>query len=328
MKKWINDHRKFVTIITSIFILCSVLMYMAISKNMSRIQSEKISFATLSKMKRSDIQLFGDKNQYVLAPNNAYLAIGKKYAATNERKLAEISNRDKTKLQIKGEYWNLILYNLDKAGLPERKLDLFQIIRNFNKTSIPIKLFGFYYYNGVSYYRVRIEDFSGEDPNFKDVFLNIESEKIEEFPEGTKFSQDSDVYDIVDVTNLSEIIDPRGYMISSNEIARFTLDERVPEKNINLYSIYPDLESKLIKKDWSLFIRSDKVTAEEAYETLLHWFAPKGQDILPVYGFNDDLSVSYTQIHNSQEAKVWLQQHPKLREEMMGEGTTDKSEDK
>ena len=28
-------------------------------------------------MKRSDIQLFGDKNQYVLAPSNAYLAIGK-----------------------------------------------------------------------------------------------------------------------------------------------------------------------------------------------------------------------------------------------------------
>lgn len=328
MKKWINDHRKFVTIITSIFILCSVLMYMAISKNMSRIQSEKISFATLSKMKRSDIQLFGDKNQYVLAPSNAYLAIGKKYAATNERKLAEISNRDKTKLQIKGEYWNLILYDLYKAGLPERKLDLFQIVRNFNKTSIPINLFGFYYYNGVSYYRVRIEDFSREDPTFKDVFLNIESEKIEEFPEGTKFSQDSDVYDIVDVTNLSEIIDPKGYMISSNKFAKFTLDGRVPETNINLYSIYPDLESKLIKKDWSLYIRSDKVTSEEAFETLLHWCAPKGQDILPVYGFNDDLSVSDTQIHNSQEAKVWLQQHPKLREEMMGEGTTDKSEDK
>lgn len=328
MKKWIQGHKKIVMIITPIVILCSVLIYMVISKNMNRTESQKITFTTLSKMKRSDIQLFGDKNQYVLAPNNAYLAIGKKYAATNERKLAEISKRDKTKLQIKGEYWNLILYNLGKDGLPERKLDLFQIVRNFNKTSIPINLFGFYYYNGVSYYRVRIEDFSREDPTFKDVFLNIESEKIEEFPEGTKFSQDSDVYDIVDVTNLSEIIDPKGYMISSNKLAKFTLDGRVPETNINLYSIYPDLESKLIKKDWSLYIRSDKVTQEEVFETLLHWFAPKGQDILPVYGFNEDFSVSDTQIHNSQEAKAWLEEHPKLREEIMGEGTTDKSEDK
>ncbi len=328
MKKWIQGHKKIVMIIIPIVILCSVLIYMFISKNMNRNESQKITFSTLSKMKRSDIQLFGDKNQYVLAPDNPHLEIGKKYAATNERKLAEISNRDKTKLQIKGEYWNLILYDLENDGLPERKLDLFQIVRNYNKTSIPINLVGFYYYNGVSYYRVRIEDFSGEGPTFKDVFLNIESEKIEEFPEGTKFSQDSDVYDIVDVTNLSEIIDPKGYMITSNKLAKFTLDGRVPETNINLYSIYPDLESKLIKKDWSLYIRSDKVTQEEVFETLLHWFAPKGQDILLVYGFNDDFSVSDTQIHNSQEAKVWLEEHPKLREEIMGEGTTDKSEDK
>lgn len=328
MKKWIKGHRKIVMIITPIVILCSVFIYMVISKNMSKIEPEKISFATLSKMKRSDIQLFGDKNQYVLAPSNAYLAIGKKYAATNERKLAEISNRDKMKLQIKGEYWNLILYDLENDGLPERKLDLFQIVRNYNKTSIPINLVGFYYYNGVSYYRVRIEDFSGEGPTFKDVFLNIESGKIEEFPEGTKFSRDADVYDIVDVTNLSEIIDTKGYMISSNKLAKFTLDGRIPETNINLYSIYPDLESKLIKKDWSLYIRSDKVTQEEVFETLLHWFALKGQDILPVYGFNEDFSVSDTQIHNSQEAKAWLKEHSKLREEIMGEETIEKNEKK
>lgn len=328
MKKWINEHRKFVTIITSIFILCSVLMYLVISKSINRIESQKIIFSTLYKMKRSDIQLFGDKNQYVLAPNNAYLAIGKKYAATNERKLAEISNRDKTKLQIKGEYWNLILYNLDKAGLPERKLDLFQIIRNFNKTSIPIKLFGFYYYNGVSYYRVRIEDFSGEDPNFKDVFLNIESEKIEKLSENTNLSQDSDIYRITFATNLSEVIRSMGYNLPSNEITQSSTSDKNLNTNINLYILYPDIEAKMVKEDWTLYIRSDKVTSEEAFETLLHWFAPKGQDILPVYGFNDDLSVSDTQIHNSQEAKVWLQQHPKLREEMMGEGTTDKSEDK
>ena len=77
MKKWIKRHRKIVMINTPIVILCSVFINMVISKNMSKIEPEKISFATLSKMKRSDIQLFGDKNQYVLAPSNAYLAIGK-----------------------------------------------------------------------------------------------------------------------------------------------------------------------------------------------------------------------------------------------------------
>lgn len=328
MKKWIQGHKKIVMIITQIVILCSVLIYMFISKNMNRNESQKITFSTLSKMKRSDIQPFGDKNQYVLAPDNPHLEIGKKYAVTNERQLANITKRDKTNFRIKGEYWNLILYNLEKNGLPERKLDLFQIVRNYNKTSIPINLVGFYYYNGVSYYRVRIEDFSGEDPNFKDVFLNIESEKIEEFPEGTKFSQDSDVFNVTFTTNLSEVIRSMGYNLPSNEITQSSTSDKNLNTNINLYILYPDIEAKMVKEDWTLYIRSDKVTSEEAFETLLHWFAPKGQDILPVYSFNDDLSVSDTQIHNSQEAKVWLQQHPKLREEMMGEGTTDKSEDK
>ena len=63
MKKWIQGHKKIVMIITPIVILCSVLIYMVISKNMNRTESQKITFTTLSKMKRSDIQLFGDKNQ-------------------------------------------------------------------------------------------------------------------------------------------------------------------------------------------------------------------------------------------------------------------------
>ena len=66
MKKWIKGYRKIVMIITPIVILFSVLVYMVISKNMSKIEPEKMSFATLSKMKRSDIQLFGDKNQYLI----------------------------------------------------------------------------------------------------------------------------------------------------------------------------------------------------------------------------------------------------------------------
>ena len=160
------------------------------------------------------------------------------------------------------------------------------------------------------------------------MYLNLETEKIEKLSENTNLSQDSDIYRITFATNLSEVIRSMGYNLPSNEITQSSTSDKNLNTNINLYILYPDIEAKMVKEDWTLYIRSDKVTAEEAFETLLHWFAPKGQDILPVYGFNDDLSVSDTQIHNSQEAKVWLQQHPKLREEMMEEGTTDKSEDK
>lgn len=328
MKKWIKGHIESITIVTLLLILASVVFYKSSSDTLPKNELPKITFVSLSKMKRSDIQLFGDKNQYVLAPANAYLSVGKKYAATYERKLAEVSERSTTNIQIKGEYWNLILYDLEKDDLPERKLDIYRIVRDFNKYSLPKELFGFYYRNGVSYFGIRLEDLSHKIPTFKDVYLNLETEKIEDFPMDTKFSQDSDIYALSRATNFDEVIHTKKYLNPENSIVSGISYNVISEKDINLYTLYPDLESKIIRKGWTLSIRSDKVTQEEVFETLLHWFAPKGQDLLTVYAYNDDLSVSDTQIHNSQEAKTWLEQHPKLREEIMGEETIEKNEEK
>ena len=78
---------------------------------------------------KSDFQLFGDKNQYVLAPKNkGSFFVSKTYAITDEYKTFIVEDEKKLHtlphLQMEGEYWNLILYNLDKEGLPERKIDL------------------------------------------------------------------------------------------------------------------------------------------------------------------------------------------------------------
>ena len=72
-------------------------------------------------------------------------------------------------------------------------------------------------------------------------------------------------------------------------------------------------KDKLINQNWSLYIRPDKVTPDEWFDTLLHWFAPKGEEILTVYGRNDDGEASDVQIRNSQEANAWLEKHPVLR---------------
>ena len=78
-------------------------------------------------MGKSDFQLFGDKNQYVLAPSNkGSLFVSKTYAITDEYKTFIVEDEKKLHtlphLQMEGEYRNLILYNLDKEGLPERKM--------------------------------------------------------------------------------------------------------------------------------------------------------------------------------------------------------------
>ena len=298
--------KKKIIILSSLLLaILLVSFYFTIYRKSTENESQKIAYKSNSnsKVKRSDIQIFGDKKQYVLAPSS--LIVGKKYAIDSEKRWAILPEKEQTfskeHLQKKGEYWNLILYNLEEEGLPERKIDLYQAVRSYNKKSVPLELIGCYYFDGDYYFRLTIENLSEERPTLKDA------------SENTKFTMDSDIYNTAKATNFSEVIDPKGYMNPSNQIAKFTLDGRVQDVNINLYSLYPDLESKLIKEDWALNVRTDKVTPDEWFDTLLYWFATKGEDVLPVYGYNDDSSVSDTQIHNSQEAKAWLEQHPALQ---------------
>ena len=268
---------------------------------------------------KSDFQLFGDKNQYVLAPKNkGSFFVSKTYAITDEYKTFIVEDEKKLHtlphLQMEGEYWNLILYNLDKEGLPERKIDLYQAVRSYNQKSIPINLIDSYYVEGTHYFRLRIGDLSDEENRiYKDVYLNVETEEVVELPKDTKFEMDSIISSTVRATNYGKILDSKGYIDPSNEIVTTRSEGQVPDPNINLYSLYPDIEDKLINQNWSLYVRTDKVTPDEWFDTVLHWFAPKGEDLLTVYGRNDDGEASDVQIRNSQEANAWLEKHPVLR---------------
>ena len=268
---------------------------------------------------KSNFQLFGDKNQYVLASGNkGSFFVSKTYAITDEYKTFIVEDEKKLHtlphLQMEGEYWNLVLYNLDEEGFPERKIDLYQAVRSYNQKSIPINLIDSYYVEGTHYFRLRIGDLSDEENRiYKDVYLNVETEEVVELPKDTKFGRDYDISDIAQVTNYNKVLRSLGYFDPSNEIGVTGSEGHAPDPNINLYSLYPDLEDKLINQDWSLYIRPDKVTPDEWFDTLLHWFAPKGEEILTVYGRNDDGEASDVQIRNSQEANAWLEQHPALR---------------
>ena len=283
-------------------------------------------------MGKSDFQLFGDQNQYVLAPSNkGSLFVSKTYAITDEYKTFIVEDEKKLHtlphLQVEGEYRNLILYNLDEEGLPERKIDLYQAVRSYNQKSVPTRLIGSYYVEDTHYFGLEIVDLTDEENrSYKTVYLNLETEEVVDLPKDTKFGRDSDISDTARITNYNKVIDSKGYIGPLNEIVTTRSEGQVPDPNINLYSLYPDLEDKLINQNWSLYVRPDKVTPDECFDTLLHWFAPKGEDLLTVYGRNDDGEASDVQIRNSQEANAWLDQHPALRKKITGDYRADGSD--
>ena len=317
MKKYVFKNRKVVWSLLLLFLVITGACFLLLLKPSQTPKEQEYRMRTA--MEKSDFQLFGDKSQYVLAPSNkGSLFVSKTYAITDEYKTFIVEDEKKLHtlphLQMEGEYWNLILYNLDKEGLPERKIDLYQAVRSYNQKSIPINLIDSYYVEGTHYFRLRIGDLSDEENRiYKDVYLNVETEEVVELPKDTKFGRDYDISDIAQVTNYNKVLRSLGYFDPSNEIGVTGSEGQVPDPNINLYSLYPDLKDKLINQDWSLYIRPDKVTPDEWFDTLLHWFAPKGEDLLTVYGLNDDGEASDVQIRNSQEANAWLEQHPALK---------------
>lgn len=281
---------------------------------------------------KSDFQLFGDKNQYVLASTNkGSFFVSKTYAITDEYKTFIVEKEGEIHeiphLQMEGEYWNLILYNLDEEGLPERKIDLFQAVRNYNPKGVPTRLIGSYYVEDTHYFGLEIRDLTDEENwVLRTVYLNVETEEVVDLPKDTKFGRDSDISDTARITNYNKVIDSKGYIGPLNEIVTTRSEGQVPDPNINIYSLYPDLEDKLINQNWSLYVRPDKVTPDECFDTVLHWFAPKGEDLLTVYGRNDDGEASDVQIRNSQEANAWLEQHPALRKKITGDYRADGSD--
>ena len=317
MNKQIFKNRKVIGLLLLLFLVVTGSCFFLLLKQSQK--PKELEYRMGTAREKSDFQLFGDKNQYVLAPKNkGSFFVSKTYAITDEYKTFIVEEEGKIHeiphLQMEGEYWNLILYNLDEEGLPERKIDLYQAVRSYNQKSIPRNLLDSYYVEDTHYFGLEILDLSNEEnPIYKYAYLNVETEEVVDFPKDTRFGMNDDIKNTASVTNYVKVLDSKGYFPPSNKILADKLEGQVPDPNINLYSLYPDLEDKLINQDWSLYVRPDKVTPDEWFDTLLHWFAPKGEDILTVYGRNDDGKASDVQIRNSQEANAWLEKHPALR---------------
>ena len=317
MNKQVFKNRKVIWSLLLLFLVVTGSCFFLLLKPSQK--SKELEYLMGTARVKSDFQLFGDKKQYVLASTNkGSFFVSKTYAITDEYKTFIVEKEGEIHeiphLQMEGEYWNLILYNLDEEGLPERKIDLFQAVRNYNPKGVPTSLIGSYYVEDTHYFGLEIRDLTDEENwVLRTVYLNLETEEVVNLPKDTKFGMDDDIKDTASITNYSKVLSSLGYLRPANEIATTKLEGRSPDSNINLYSLYPDLEDKLINQNWSLYVRPDKVTPDEWFDTLLHWFAPKGEDILTVYGRNDDGKASDVQIHNSQEANAWLEKHPALR---------------
>lgn len=129
-----------------------------------------------------------------------------------------------------------------------------------------------------------------------------ESEKLSSFSEWDKLisftSIEYDVQEkIQEETGVGVFSEGMLYLDNAKDLSLRNFSER-----------YPDLIEKKSKNS-IVYIKPNQFNEKEWFDNLLHWFAPRGQDVLEVYVTNEETGEK-TQIKSAAEYESWLQTYP------------------
>lgn len=217
-----------------------------------------------------DVQLFGEKNQFVLS-KDLTLVDGKYLVGF------DYVNGDE---DIKKEYIGFRYYEIDNQ-FKETTVNVLDEIRK----KAPNAFINDYQINvnsGVSvvdmgYYMSRraMERDIGDEKN---IYYKLDEQKYYStyaIPEGSAVKEK-----IIDYTNLMELIDKNtGFDLQAG--FKFQKQAKNVNPDINLFVIYPEFKEKMLSGKYWIEPRLQLLSSKEWFDTLLHWFAPKGQDVLP-----------------------------------------------
>ena len=216
-----------------------------------------------------DVQLFGEKNQFVLS-KDLTLVDGKYLVGF------DYVNGDE---DIKKEYIGFRYYEIDNQ-FKETTVNVLDEIRK----KAPNAFINDYQINvnsGVSvvdmgYYMSRraMERDIGDEKN---IYYKLDEQKYYStyaIPEGSAVKEK-----IIDYTNLMELIDKNtGFDLQAG--FKFQKQAKNIKTDINLFAIYPEFKEKMLSGEYEIYPRLQLLSSKEWFDTLLHWFAPKGRDIL------------------------------------------------
>ena len=114
--------------------------------------------------------------------------------------------------------------------------------------------------------------------NGKNVYYKLDEQKYYSeyaIPEGSTVKEN-----IIYCTNLKELINKNtGFELQAG--FKFQKQAKNVNTNINLFVHYPEFKEKMLSGKYWIEPRLQLLSSKEWFDTLLHWFAPKGQDTLP-----------------------------------------------
>ena len=214
----------------------------------------------------------------------------------------------------KDEYFNIISYDLNAAGFPSKKTELYQLLgKKEYRGAYDINQ---YYADNKDYIPVTLYKVGNNAS--KDIMVDITNQKVENIDKFGDLQKTNFSYRGLELgkggvfDSLRKLMEEKYHLnFAAGYIDTFIANrdrEKIDISNTNFAQDYPEM-AKDIKDLARLYMRPNQYSTKEWFDTVLHWFAPKGQDVLEVYA-TDPKSGEKTQIKSYDELMVWSANHP------------------
>lgn len=254
------------------------------------------------------LQLSGDNKEYVLvnykksSESSSVLGATKNYLVSRSADTNDADN-----IQNYASY-NLYLYDLNSKDFTKSKIDLLSIIKKY-KIKGQLSDIVTMSMEGKDYLFLKID--------YTSYLLDLKQKKITTPPEtildDNSLKKDSSV-DFAFIVDLDNILFKKYGVLENEKYHSFILgvnsEEKKPElSQLNIKKEYPEIV-KTLENEGEVYTRYDSVDSEQWFNTLIHWFAPKGQDVMDLY-VTDKTTGEKTQIKSFADYQTWKASQPR-----------------
>lgn len=253
------------------------------------------------------LQLSGDNKEYVLvnykksSESIGIIGVTKDYLVSNS-----FDTNDADNIQNYASY-NLYLYDLNSKDFTKTRIDLLSIIKQY-------KLKG--QLSEIVTMSMEDKDYLFLQIDYTPYLFDLKQKKIITAPEtildGNSLKKDSSVKIAFNV-DLDNILFKKYGVLENEKYHSFILgvnsEEKKPElSQLNIKKEYPEIV-KTLENEGEVYTRYDSVDSEQWFNTLIHWFAPKGQDVMDLY-VTDKTTGEKTQIKSFADYQTWKASQP------------------
>ncbi|MBP2622994.1 hypothetical protein [Streptococcus oricebi] len=261
-----------------------------------------------------------DKNE----KNGSYIFVGQDILVTNPRK--ERYNGKDTSTRYTEAYSYINVYNLKQPSSKPKKINLYALLE---KVGISNRLYGSFvdYYgtvDGKEYLLIR----SVRRHNFYHVTyhrLDWQTEKLEKVDVSSspiqRWYKEGVLNDAIRNSNLASLTADNAGLEINWVSGRHYFDKYDKKafqlEQTNFGSLYPDVTKRLKEGKTYVFPRWGYVSDEEYFNDMNHWFAPQGQEKLPLSAavyVADRQTEERTPIGSYADFIEWRKAHPKEKE--------------